>query len=33
MLQDDYLGGGGTRGNGQVEFKDLVDESGNKVEL
>lgn len=33
MLQDDYLGGGGTRGNGQVEFKDLVDESGNKVDL
>lgn len=33
MLQDDYLGGGGTRGNGQVEFKDLVDESGSKVEL
>lgn len=33
MLENDYLGGGGTRGNGQVEFKDLVDESGNKVEL
>lgn len=33
MLQDDYLGGGGTRGNGQVEFKVLVDESGDKVEL
>ncbi len=33
MLENDYLGGGGTRGNGQVEFKDLVDESGNKVDL
>lgn len=33
MLENDYLGGGGTRGNGQVEFKDLVDESGSKVEL
>ena len=33
LLQNDYLGGGGSRGNGQIEFKDLVDENGNAVEL
>ena len=33
LLQNDYLGGGGSRGNGQIEFKDLVDEKGNKIEL
>ncbi len=33
LLQNDYLGGGGSRGNGQIEFKDLVDENGKVVEL
>lgn len=33
LLQDDYLGGGGSRGNGQIEFKDLVDEDNNPVNL
>ena len=33
LLQNDYLGGGGSRGNGQIEFKDLVDEKGNEIEL
>lgn len=33
LLQNDYLGGGGSRGNGQIEFKDLVDEKGNKIDL
>lgn len=33
LLQNDYLGGGGSRGNGQIEFKDLVDEQGNKIDL
>lgn len=33
LLQNDYLGGGGSRGNGQIEFKDLVDENNNSVEL
>lgn len=33
ILENDYLGGGGTRGNGQIEFKDLQDENGNKIEL
>ena len=33
LLQNDYLGGGGSRGNGQIEFKGLVDEKGNKIEL
>ncbi len=31
LLQNDYLGGGGSRGNGQIEFKDLKDESGKSV--
>lgn len=33
LLQNDYLGGGGSRGNGQIEFKDLKDENGNAVIL
>lgn len=33
LLQNDYLGGGGSRGNGQIEFKDLVDENRTKIEL
>lgn len=33
LLQNDYLGGGGSRGNGQIEFKDLVDENSTKIEL
>ena len=33
LLQNDYLGGGGSRGNGQIEFKDLVDESGKSIDL
>ena len=32
-LQNDYLGGGGTRGNGQIEFKNLKDENGNEIKL
>ena len=31
MIQNDYLGGGGTRGNGQVLFKDLKDENGKSI--
>lgn len=33
MLEDDYLGGGGSRGNGQIEFRDLKDESGSPITL
>lgn len=33
VLQNDYLGGGGSRGNGRIEFKDLQDESGNPINL
>lgn len=33
LLQNDYLGGGGSRGNGRIEFKNLVDENGNEVKL
>lgn len=33
LLQNDYLGGGGTRGNGQIEFSELKDESGNSITL
>lgn len=33
ILQNDYLGGGGSRGNGQIEFKGLIDENNNRVEL
>ena len=33
LLQNDYLGGGGSRGNGQIEFKDLkVINENNKTE-
>lgn len=33
LLQNDYLGGGGSRGNGQIEFRDLKDENENAVAL
>jgi len=33
MLQNDYLGGGGTRGNGQIEFVELKDENGLEIIL
>lgn len=33
LLKDDYLGGGGSRGNGQIEFVDLKDETGEKINL
>lgn len=33
LLQRDYLGGGGSRGSGRIEFKDLVDDSGTSVSL
>lgn len=33
LLQSDYLGGGGTRGNGQIEFIELEDEGGNPIAL
>ena len=33
LLQNDYLGGGGTRGNGQIEFAELKDENGNSITL
>jgi len=33
LLQRDYLGGGGSRGNGRVRFQNLVDEEGKRVEL
>lgn len=33
LLQNDYLGGGGSRGNGQIEFDDLKDENGNEIKL
>lgn len=33
LLQKDYLGGGGTRGNGQIEFIDLKDETGADIDL
>lgn len=33
MLENDYLGGGGSRGNGQIEFTELKDEKGNEVTL
>ena len=32
-LQEDYLGGGGSRGNGRIEFVELSDGEGNKIEL
>ncbi len=33
ILQSDYLGGGGSRGNGQIEFADLKDENENSITL
>ena len=33
MLQNDYLGGGGTRGNGQIAFTELKDEDGKEITL
>ncbi len=33
LLKNDFLGGGGSRGNGQIEFIDLKDESGNEIKL
>lgn len=33
LLENDYLGGGGSRGNGQIEFKDLKDETGKEISL
>ncbi|AEF86925.1 crispr-associated ramp protein, Csm3 family [Treponema primitia ZAS-2] len=33
LLQNDYLGGGGTRGNGRIGFKDLKDESNKEIKL
>jgi CRISPR-associated protein Csm3 len=33
LLQNDYLGGGGSRGNGRIEFVDLKDENNNPVQL
>ncbi|MCR4422264.1 MAG: type III-A CRISPR-associated RAMP protein Csm3 [Spirochaetales bacterium] len=31
LLELDYLGGGGSRGNGKIKFIDLVDENGKKI--
>jgi len=33
LLQNDYLGGGGSRGNGRIEFVDLKDENNNSITL
>ena len=33
LLQNDYLGGGGSRGNGRIKFDDLKDESGVSINL
>jgi CRISPR-associated protein Csm3 len=33
LLQNDYLGGGGSRGNGRIEFTDLHDENGSQINL
>jgi CRISPR-associated protein Csm3 len=33
LLQNDYLGGGGTRGNGRIEFASLRDEHGKEITL
>lgn len=33
LLQEDFLGGGGSRGNGQIAFKDLHDEAGKEIAL
>lgn len=32
-LEHDYIGGGGSRGNGKIQFVDLKDEEGNSIEL
>lgn len=33
LLEHDYLGGGGSRGNGKIKFIDLKDESGKSITL
>ncbi len=33
MLENDYLGGGGSRGNGKIKFIDLKDEEGQQIAL
>jgi CRISPR-associated protein Csm3 len=33
LLKDDYLGGGGTRGNGRIDFINVQDETGKAIEL
>lgn len=33
LLQRDYLGGGGSRGSGRIEFKNLVDDTGTPLSL
>jgi len=33
LLEKDYLGGGGTRGNGRIKFVDLKDENDNLIKL
>ena len=33
VLQNDYLGGGGTRGNGQIAFTELKDANGKDITL
>ena len=33
LLQSDFLGGGGSRGNGQIAFAELKDENGNEISL
>jgi CRISPR-associated protein Csm3 len=33
LLKDDYLGGGGTRGNGRIDFINMQDETGKTIDL
>ena len=33
LLENDFLGGGGSRGNGQIAFAELKDENGNEISL
>lgn len=33
LVENDYLGGGGSRGNGKIKFIDLYDEDGNHITL
>ncbi|MFP3091136.1 type III-A CRISPR-associated RAMP protein Csm3 [Treponema sp. TIM-1] len=33
LLKNDYLGGGGTRGNGRIDFINVKDETGTAIEL